>query len=125
MDAILSMLGMDFYRDRTQEGKNKGKDNKGRTSPNKTKLKNTRINNRKDLLTKQFGKNGRTAYDGFRAQGDTHAEALKKVERLKRQRPDKFKPKPQPKTSGLSPSGAKTGVATKYGFKIINIFKTA
>ena len=94
MDAILSLLGMDFYRDRTQEGKNKGKDNKGRTSPNKNKLKNTRLNQRKDLLTKQFGKNGRTAYDGFRAQGDTHAEALKKVERLKRQRPDKFKPKP-------------------------------
>ena len=117
MDAILSLLGMDFYRDRTQEGKNKGKDNKGRTSPNKNKLKNRRINNRKDLLTKQFGKNGRTAYDGFRAQGDTHAEALKKVERLKRQRPDKFKPKVQPKTSGLSPSGAKTGVATKYGMK--------
>ena len=117
MDAILSMLGMDFYRDRTQEGKNKGKDNKGRTSPNKTKLKNTRINNRKDLLTKQFGKNGRTAYDGFRAQGDTHAEALKKVERLKRQRPDKFKPKVQPKTSGLSPSGAKTGSITKFGLK--------
>ena len=117
MDAILSLLGMDFYRDRTQEGKNKGKDNKGRTSPNKNKLKNTRINNRKDLLTKQFGKNGRTAYDGFRAQGDTHAEALKKVERLKRQRPDKFKPKVQPKTSGLSPSGAKTGNITKFGLK--------
>jgi len=117
MDAILSLLGMDFYRDRTQEGKNKGKDNKGRTSPNKNKLKNTRLNQRKDLLTKQFGKNGRTAYDGFRAQGDTHAEALKKVERLKRQRPDKFKPKVQPKTSGLSPSGAKTGIATKYGMK--------
>ena len=117
MDAILSLLGMDFYRDRTQEGKNKGKDNKGRTSPNKNKLKNTRLNQRKDLLTKQFGKNGRTAYDGFRAQGDTHAEALKKVERLQRQRPDKFKPKVQPKTSGLSPSGAKTGIATKYGMK--------
>ena len=117
MDAILSMLGMDFYRDRTQESKNKGKDNKGKTSPNKTKLKNTRINNRKDLLTKQFGKNGRTAYDGFRAQGDSHAEALKKVERLKRQRPDKFKPKVQPKTSGLSPSGAKTGNITKFGLK--------
>ena len=117
MDAILSMLGMDFYRDKTQRDKGKGKDNKGKSSINKNKLKNKRINARKDLLTKQFGKNGRTAYDGFRAQGDTHAEALKKVERLKRQRPDKFKPKPQPKTSGLSPSGAKTGVATKYGFK--------
>ena len=117
MDAILSLLGMDFYRDRTQEGKNKGKDNKGRTSPNKNKLKNTRLNQRKDLLTKQFGKNGRTAYDKFRAQGDSHAEALKKVKRLQRQRPDKFKPKVQPKTSGLSPSGAKTGIATKYGMK--------
>ena len=117
MDAILSMLGMDFYRDKTQRDKGKGKDNKGKSSINKNKLKNKRINARKDLLTKQFGKNGRTAYDGFRAQGDTHAEALKKVERLKRQRPDKFKPKPQPKTSGLSPSGAKTGVATKYGMK--------
>ena len=117
MDAILSLLGMDFYRDKTQRDKGKGKDNKGRTSPNKNKLKNKRINARKDLLTKQFGKNGRTAYDGFRAQGDTHAEALKKVERLKRQRPDKFKPKVQPKTSGLSPSGAKTGNITKFGLK--------
>ena len=63
------------------KGKNKGKDNKGRTSPNKNKLYNKRINARKDLLTKQFGKNGRTAYDGFRAQGDSHAETLKKVKR--------------------------------------------
>tara|TARA_B100001778_G_scaffold245969_1_gene206141 strand:+ start:1999 stop:5028 length:3030 start_codon:yes stop_codon:yes gene_type:complete len=116
MDAILSMLGMDFYRDKTQRDKGKGKDNKGRTSPNKNKLYNKRINARKDLLTKQFGKNGRTAYDGFRAQGDSHAEALKKVKRLQRQRPDKFKPKVQPKTSGLSPSGAKPGISTKYGF---------
>ena len=117
MDAILSLLGMDFYRDRTQEGKNKGKDNKGRTSPNKNKLKKTRLQNKADLLKKQYGKNGRTAYDKFRAQGDTHAQALKKVERLKRQRPNLFKPKVQTPSSGLSPTGAKTGIATKYGMK--------
>ena len=116
MDAILSMLGMDFYRDKSNRDKGKGKDNKGRTSTNKNKLKNKRINARKDLLTKQFGKNGRTAYDGFRAQGDSHAEALKKVKRLQRQRPNKFKPKVQQPSSGLSASGAKPGISTKYGF---------
>jgi len=117
MDAILSLLGMDFYRDKSQRDKGKGKDNKGRTSPNKNKLKKTRLQNKADLLKKQYGKNGRTAYDKFRAQGDTHAQALKKVERLKRQRPNLFKPKVQPTTSGLSPTGAKTGIATKYGMK--------
>ena len=117
MDAILSLLGMDFYRDKTQKDKGRGKDNKGKTSLNKNKLKNTRLNQRKDLLTKQFGKNGRTAYDKFRAQGDSHVDALKKVKRLQRQRPNLFKPKVQPTTSGLSPTGASTGIATKYGMK--------
>ena len=122
MDAILSLLGMDFYRDRTQEGKNKGKDNKGRTSPNKNKLKKTRLQNKADLLKKQYGKNGRTAYDKFRAQGDTHAQALKKVERLKRQRPNLFKPKVQTPSNVLLTGSINIGSASAGPGGIFNKF---
>ncbi len=113
MDAILSMLGMDFYRDKT----------KGKDGPNKTKTTKTRVKNKFKKLTtkqntqlKQYGKNGKTAYNRFRTEGASHREALNKVKRLQRAKPNLFKPKVQQPSSGLSASGAKPGISTKYGF---------
>ena len=115
MDAILSLMGMDFYRDRSQE---KG-DSKNKTRDTKTRTKNKfkKLTTKQNTQLKQYGKNGKNAYNRFRADGATHKEALTKVKRLQRAKPNLFKPKVQVPSSGLSPSGAPTGIATKYGAK--------
>ena len=104
MDAILSMLGMDFYRDRSQEGKGKG-DGKGKTKIDKGKIKNTNKLKAKNVLK---SKNGNRLYNKYRSEGFTHKQALNKTLRAARQKPNLFKP-PKTPTSGLSPSGAPKG----------------
>lgn len=113
MDAILSMLGMDFYRDKT-----KGKDGSNKTKTTKTRVKNKfkKLTTKQNTQLKQYGKNGKTAYNRFRTEGASHREALNKVKRLQRAKPNLFKPKVQQPSSGLSASGAKPGISTKYGF---------
>ena len=111
MDAILSLLGWDWYRDKPQRGTNKGP-NQGRNS---RPGKNPRWTKTSSSINRRFGKNGNRLFDQYRRMGMSESEALKRVTRAARKNPQAFKP-PKP-TSGLSPSGAPKGKIIKPGAK--------
>ena len=111
MDAILSLLGWDWYRDKPDRTKGKGP-NQGRNSrPGKT----PRWTKGSKTVNQRFGKNGTRLFDQYRRMGMSESEALKRVTRAARKNPQAFKP-PKP-TSGLSPSGAPKGKIVKPGAK--------
>ncbi len=111
MDAILSLLGWDWYRDKPQRGTNKGP-NQGRNS---RPGKNPRWTKTSSSINRRFGKNGNRLFDQYRRMGMSESEALKRVTRAARKNPQAFKP-PKP-TSGLSPKGAPKGKIIKPGAK--------
>tara|TARA_Y100001970_G_C14259297_1_gene878442 strand:- start:12668 stop:15850 length:3183 start_codon:yes stop_codon:yes gene_type:complete len=111
MDAILSLLGWDWYRDKPQRGTNKGP-NQGRHSrPGKT----PKWTKTSSSINRRFGKNGNRLFDQYRRMGMSESEALKRVTRAARKNPQAFKP-PKP-TSGLTPGTAPKGKIIKPGAK--------
>ena len=111
MDAILSLLGWDWYRDKP-DGR-RGKPGKpGSTQPRRTQ---PRWDANRSNINREFGKNGLKEYNKLRSRGASHKSALKQLRKLKVKNPDLFKsPKP---TSGLKPSGAPKGKIIKPGAK--------
>ena len=80
MDAILSLLGWDWYRDKPQRGTNKGP-NQGRNS---RPGKNPRWTKTSSSINRRFGKNGNRLFDQYRRMGMSESEALKRVTRAAR-----------------------------------------
>ena len=119
MDAILSLLGLDFYRDRTDEmrNKNKGK-NRTNVKDGKVKLK-TKVKIKNAIKTP----NGKKLYNEFKNQINsktgkpyTDAEALKRVNRIVRQRPEAFQPPPrQVRPNAPAPTARNLGNITRRG----------
>ena len=102
MDAILSMLNLDFYNP-NRNTRSKGDGKTSRTGKSGPTPKHQKITRTSQNVAKRYGKNGSRVYRDALRQGLSESEALKRVKRLANRKPSAFKP--PPKTSGLSPKG--------------------